>query len=144
MDESMGQYSDTSHPTGVGARPAGTGTSRTTAHISTAHTTTTSSCVQRFSGDVDLNTVADFDAALTRTVARHNATVIFDLTGVDFLGACGLETLARVCTDATRAGVRVVLVCEPALARLVRMCDIPVAIRSSIDEAYGIGDPQAR
>ncbi|MCK8614700.1 STAS domain-containing protein [Gordonia sp. C13] len=91
--------------------------------------------VHRFPMDIDMRTIADFEVALQRIAAQGTAKVVLDLSKVGFVGACGFEALSRHSAEAQRTGVKFVLVCDTTIRRYVRMLDIPVEVRLSVDDA---------
>lgn len=90
--------------------------------------------VHRFSKDIDVASVTEFEATLRRAGAR-GSTIVLDLTKVGFLGVSGLEVLWRFCEDAKHAGARVVIAGGPAVERPLRMAGITVPVHVSVDAA---------
>lgn len=73
-------------------------------------------------GEIDAanaSTLTDF--ALLKTGRCRG--LIFDLSGLEFIGAEGFSTLHRVSVCCARAGTGWALVPGPAVSRLLRICD---------------------
>ncbi|MDL9946530.1 STAS domain-containing protein [Gordonia sp. ABSL11-1] len=81
-------------------------------------------CVQRFTGDIDMQSAADFTAALDRVLAGRPEGVVLDLSGVDFLSASGLAILSRFCTDAESHGIPVAVVGGRTVTRPIEACGL--------------------
>ncbi|KAA9153893.1 STAS domain-containing protein [Amycolatopsis acidicola] len=68
-------------------------------------------------GEVDLLTAPRLDACLAEELASGCGELILDLSHVEFLGAAGLEVIAR----AARGCERAQLVCGPRVARVLAL-----------------------
>ncbi len=103
-------------------------------------TSTTASdpiCLQRFQGDIDAQTAADFAAALDRVSGQKPGAVILDMSGVDFLSASGLALLVEFCDGAALLGWHVVCVGRRAVSRPIEACGFgdSVAVFDSLEGA---------
>ncbi|MEE3852911.1 STAS domain-containing protein [Gordonia sp. LSe1-13] len=100
-------------------------------------TATKSFCVQRFSGEIDMQTAPDFAAALDRVLTQGPECVVLDLSGVGFVGASGLSILARFASDAAAQHMPVAVVCRRSVARPIEACQLDemVSLHTSVDEA---------
>ncbi|MGC4935155.1 STAS domain-containing protein [Gordonia sp. DT30] len=94
-------------------------------------------CVQQLSGAIDMQTTADFAAALDRVLGRAPEAVVLDMSQVEFVSASGLGILVNFCDEAARLSVPVAVVCSRAIDRPVRACpvDIPIDIHGSVESA---------
>ncbi|AXB42040.1 STAS domain-containing protein [Amycolatopsis albispora] len=63
------------------------------------------------SGEVDLATKPDFDAALTAALDPPAEVVVLDLSGVSFLSSCGLQVLLELQDRADEQGCDLRVVC---------------------------------
>ena len=73
-------------------------------------------------GEIDLDRVAELDAAFMRVVAAHPAVVRVDLSDVQFIDSTGLNSFLRWHHDGQRSGFHVVLVApSDAVDRLLRL-----------------------
>jgi anti-anti-sigma factor len=61
--------------------------------ITTSITVEDGIAVVAVSGEVDLSTVPEFEAAIEDALTRGPGALVIDLTGVDFLASAGLQTL---------------------------------------------------
>ncbi|MFW0786453.1 STAS domain-containing protein [Gordonia sp. CPCC 206044] len=100
-------------------------------------TASKSLCLQRFSGDIDVQSAADFAAALDRVAGQRPEGVVLDLSRVEFLNASGLAILARFCVDAERSRMPVAVVGGRVVARPIEACELDTTIElfESVDEA---------
>ncbi|MGC4961274.1 STAS domain-containing protein [Gordonia sp. DT101] len=94
-------------------------------------------CVQQFSGEIDLQSVADFAVALDRLTGRRPECVLLDLLQVRFLSTSGLAVLGKFCDDAARLHIPVAVACGRAVARPVEACrlDDAIDLHDSLAEA---------
>ncbi|HVK24440.1 MAG TPA: STAS domain-containing protein [Actinokineospora sp.] len=96
------------------------------------------SAVLRATGEIDLGTVAVFSAALDDVLADAPAALVVDLTGVGFLGSCGISALAvarQRCADGA-VDLRVVATESPVLRILaVTGMDEVLSIFPSVEAA---------
>ncbi|ROZ89152.1 STAS domain-containing protein [Gordonia sp. OPL2] len=81
-------------------------------------------CVQRFSGDIDMLSAADFTAALDRVLSGRPEGVVLDLSAVDFLSASGLAILSRFCDDAKSHDIPVAVVGGRMVTRPIEVCGL--------------------
>ncbi|GAA3721409.1 STAS domain-containing protein [Gordonia hankookensis] len=94
-------------------------------------------CVQQFSGEIDLQSVADFAVALDRLTDRRPECVLLDLLQVRFLSTSGLAVLGKFCDDAARRRIPVAVACGRVVARPVEACrlDDAIDLHHSLEEA---------
>ncbi|MDL9935266.1 STAS domain-containing protein [Gordonia sp. ABSL1-1] len=94
-------------------------------------------CLQQFSGDIDLGTLADLTAALDRILGQRPACVVLDMGGVDFVSVSGVGVIGRFVADAAAQQMPVSVVCERGLARTLRLCrlDPIVEAYATLEEA---------
>ncbi len=72
-------------------------------------------------GDLDLDTVADLDAAVCRLVAREPLRLVLDCAHVTFCGAAGITALINAQTAARRISAELVLLDpSPSLDRVLK------------------------
>ncbi|GAC69961.1 STAS domain-containing protein [Gordonia soli] len=98
---------------------------------------TTSFCVQRFSGDIDMQTAADFALALDRVLGTSPEGVVLDLSQVGFFGSSGLSLLATFAADAGRHGIPVGVVGPRTVTRPIEACHLhtDLDIFETVDQA---------
>lgn len=94
-------------------------------------------CVQRFSGEIDMDSAADFAAALDRVISRDPECVVLDMTGIGFFGASGLPVLARFASDAADLHIPVAMVCPRVVARPLEACGLTdfIAVYETMEDA---------
>ncbi|MGN9808325.1 STAS domain-containing protein [Micromonospora sp. BQ11] len=94
----------------------------------------------RPTGEVDLSTVDDFDAALTEALGRPGlAEVVVDLADVDFLDSSGVRVLVQGVTRARQRGVTLrVTDPQPLVARVLRITAVGPML--GLDEDAGHPD----
>jgi anti-anti-sigma factor len=117
--------------------PGTYGNQSTPRHVERSLTASKPFSVQRFSGDVDMQSTADFAAALDRVLWRKPECVVLDLTRVDFLSASGLAILAQFCADADEHDIPVAVVGGRQVARPIEAChlDTTFGVYETVDEA---------
>lgn len=79
-------------------------------------------CVQGFSGSVDLETAADFAAALDRIVLDRVNGVVLDFRAVNFFGTVGLVLLRSFVEDTGKRSIPVALVGGRIVSRPLEVC----------------------
>ncbi|WP_436499127.1 STAS domain-containing protein [Actinokineospora sp. HUAS TT18] len=98
--------------------------------------------VLRARGEIDLGTVDVFHEALDQVMVERPTKLVVDLTGVEFLGSCGISALAttrRRCVEQA-VELRVVATNPPVLRILaVTGMDSLLAIFNSVDAATDRG-----
>lgn len=72
-------------------------------------------------GDVDLATVADFEAAITEALTQEPTALVVDLSGVDFLASAGLQTLVSTHESVSKKLRFVVVANGPATSRPIQL-----------------------
>ncbi|MFD9631785.1 STAS domain-containing protein [Streptomyces violascens] len=78
--------------------------------------------VVAFHGEIDIAAVVDVSCGLDAVTAIPRRPVVLDLTGVEFIDACGLGLLCRARRRVAARGGRLVLVCDrPRIWRLLRI-----------------------
>ncbi|RLK53831.1 STAS domain-containing protein [Actinokineospora cianjurensis] len=107
--------------------------------------------VVRLRGDLDLATKAVVDAALTVRLARKPPLLVVDLSGVAFVGACGLTLLTDAQRRARGDGGRVaVACCAPPVLRAMEVSSLlgEIAPYASVADALaanpGVSVPEQR
>lgn len=73
------------------------------------------------SGEVDLVTAPDLEAAVARELTAAPARLVLDLSGVTFFGSLGLAALIRGMQLAAEHGVRLVLVTNRLVLRTMEL-----------------------
>lgn len=73
--------------------------------------------VLRVRGEIDLSTAAHFTAALA--VVESAERVEIDMSGVTFMGSCGIERLVAAHETAAKSGCALVLTGVPRIVRRV-------------------------
>ncbi|MYR08197.1 STAS domain-containing protein [Gordonia sp. SID5947] len=93
--------------------------------------------MQRFSGDIDMQTIADLAAALDRVLGRKPDCVVLDLSRVHFLSASGLAILSQFGSDAADQAIPVAVVAKREVARPIEACGLVgvLPIYASVEEA---------
>ncbi|MFE0749064.1 STAS domain-containing protein [Gordonia sp. NPDC058843] len=87
-------------------------------------------CVQGFSGSVDRDSAADFAAALDRVISGPVDGIVFDFSGLNFLGTVGLVLLRSFIDDAGARSVPVVLVGGRSVTRPLELCGMDSYVRT--------------
>lgn len=97
-----------------------------------------SSCVQRFSGDIDLRTVGGFEAVLGAIAPEGVRSVVLDLSRVSFLGVSALKVLRRFIDEAARGQTTVAVACTRGVAHSLEVfgLDERADVFSSFEDAW--------
>ena len=78
--------------------------------------------VLRVSGELDLSTCEQVEAALSESELTGPATLVLDLGGVTFMDSTGVRTLLQADSRARRDGRRLLLIAPPEpAARVLRV-----------------------
>mgnify|MGYP000250541115 CR=1 FL=1 len=94
-------------------------------------------CVQRFSGEIDMASAADFAAALDRVLSGRPECVVLDMSRISFFGTSGLPILARFASDAADLHIPVAMVCPRVVARPLEACRLTdfIAVYETVEAA---------
>lgn len=72
-------------------------------------------------GDVDLATVADFDAAIAEALSREPTALVIDLSGVQFFASAGLQALVATHESVSKSAGFAVVAKGPATSRPIQL-----------------------
>lgn len=86
--------------------------------------TTPSAGVLGVLGEIDLMTIAEFEPALAEAQRAAGGDLTVDLSGVTFLGTCGIAALLRASDEGARRGRSVHLVHSRFTERALRQCGL--------------------
>lgn len=94
-------------------------------------------CVQRFSGEIDMASAADFAAALDRVLGGKPECVVLDLSRISLFGTSGLPILARFASDAADLHIPIAMVCPRVVARPLAACGLTdfIAVYETVEDA---------
>jgi anti-anti-sigma factor len=102
----------------------------------------TAASVVEVVGELDLSTVAHWEATVGRA-ARSAETVVLDVSNVDFLDSAGVHALFRMLTRLESQQKRLVIVApkEGRVRRLLEILDLPSLawVCNTLDEALDAG-----
>ncbi|MFE3874530.1 STAS domain-containing protein [Kitasatospora sp. NPDC059146] len=76
-------------------------------------------------GELDLETVADLEPALTPALAQPGSVIVVDCAGLEFCDSTGLNLLLRARARATADGSRIELACpRPMIRRMLELTGV--------------------